>query len=83
MKVVFRNRCRSRPSRHNAGMPREFDPLTLRLFIAVCEEGNIARAAAPTRTRLKPCIVSVQDGARIAQAPASTCVRTCFGNSTS
>ena len=26
-------------------MPRSFDPVTLRLFIAVCEEGNIARAA--------------------------------------
>ena len=27
-------------------MARDFDPLTLRLFVAVCEEGNIARAAA-------------------------------------
>jgi len=27
-------------------MARDFDPTTLRLFIAVCEEGNIARAAA-------------------------------------
>jgi len=27
------------------GMARHFDPLTLRLFVAVCEEGNIARAA--------------------------------------
>lgn len=27
-------------------MPRHFDPVTLRLFIAVCEERNIARAAA-------------------------------------
>lgn len=26
-------------------MARHFDPVTLRLFIAVCEEGNIARAA--------------------------------------
>jgi DNA-binding transcriptional LysR family regulator len=26
-------------------MPRHFDPVTLRLFVAVCEEGNIARAA--------------------------------------
>ena len=26
-------------------MARDFDPVTLRLFIAVCEEGNIARAA--------------------------------------
>jgi DNA-binding transcriptional LysR family regulator len=26
-------------------MPRHFDPVTLRLFIAVCEERNIARAA--------------------------------------
>lgn len=29
----------------NATMQRYFDPVTLRLFIAVCEEGNIARAA--------------------------------------
>jgi DNA-binding transcriptional LysR family regulator len=27
-------------------MAPEFDPVTLRLFVAVCEEGNIARAAA-------------------------------------
>jgi DNA-binding transcriptional LysR family regulator len=27
------------------GMARDFDPVTLRLFVAVCEEGNIARAA--------------------------------------
>src|SRR5438067_1590845 len=26
-------------------MKRYFDPITLRLFIAVCEEGNIARAS--------------------------------------
>lgn len=26
-------------------MARDFDPVTLRLFVAVCEEGNIARAA--------------------------------------
>ena len=26
-------------------MPRHFDPVTLRLFVAVCEERNIARAA--------------------------------------
>jgi DNA-binding transcriptional LysR family regulator len=29
-----------------AGMSRHFDPVTLRLFVAVCEERNIARAAA-------------------------------------
>jgi DNA-binding transcriptional LysR family regulator len=29
-----------------SGMARDFDPVTLRLFVAVCEEGNIARAAA-------------------------------------
>lgn len=28
-----------------SGMARHFDPITLRLFVAVCEEGNIARAA--------------------------------------
>jgi len=28
------------------GMARDFDPVTLRLFVAVCEEGNIAGAAA-------------------------------------
>ena len=27
-------------------MQRHFDPITLRLFVAVCEERNIARAAA-------------------------------------
>ena len=27
-------------------MPRHFDPVTLRLFVSVCEERNIARAAA-------------------------------------
>ena len=31
-------------------MRRTLDPITLRLFVAVCEERNIARAAAPSRT---------------------------------
>jgi DNA-binding transcriptional LysR family regulator len=31
-------------------MPRTFDPVTLRLFIAVCEERNIARAAGREAT---------------------------------
>jgi len=46
-------------------MPREFDPLTLRLFIAVCEEGNIARAAA--RESLVPSAVSKRISAVEAQ----------------
>ena len=37
-------------------MPRHFDPLTLRLFVAVCEERNIARAAA--REAIVPSAVS-------------------------
>ncbi|MBW6495638.1 MAG: LysR family transcriptional regulator, partial [Burkholderiaceae bacterium] len=37
-------------------MPRHFDPVTLRLFIAVCEERNIARAA--TREALVASAVS-------------------------
>src|SRR5262245_25050979 len=34
-----------RPPSFPPGMARDFDPVTLRLFVAVCEEGNIARAA--------------------------------------
>src|SRR3954452_19117303 len=37
-------------------MPKSFDPVTLRLFVAVCEERNIARAAA--REALVPSAVS-------------------------
>jgi len=37
-------------------MPRHFDPLTLRLFVAICEEGNIARAAE--REALVPSALS-------------------------
>jgi len=37
-------------------MPRHFDPVTLRLFVAVCEEGNIARAAE--REAIVPSAVS-------------------------
>lgn len=37
-------------------MSRHFDPVTLRLFVAVCEERNIARAAA--RDSLVPSAVS-------------------------
>ncbi len=33
------------PSRFHTGMAHTFDPVTLRLFVAVCEERNIARAA--------------------------------------
>jgi len=39
----LRHPGRTRPF---AGMSRHFDPVTLRLFVAVCEERNIARAAA-------------------------------------
>ena len=38
------------------GMARHFDPLTLRLFVAVCEERNIARAAE--RESIVPSAVS-------------------------
>lgn len=37
-------------------MPRTFDPVTLRLFIAVCDERNIARAAA--REAIVPSAIS-------------------------
>ncbi|HSW07382.1 LysR substrate-binding domain-containing protein [Aquabacterium sp.] len=37
-------------------MSRHFDPLTLRLFVAICEEGNIARAAE--REALVPSALS-------------------------
>ena len=36
----------SAPQAFPSGMARDFDPVTLRLFVAVCEEGNIAAAAA-------------------------------------
>lgn len=42
-------------------MTRHFDPLTLRLFVAVCEERNIARAAA--RESLVASAVSKRIGA--------------------
>lgn len=42
-------------------MIRSFDPVTLKLFVAVCEEGNIARAAA--REALVPSAVSKRIGA--------------------
>ncbi len=42
-------------------MDRHFDPVTLRLFILVCEEGNIARAAA--RQALVASAVSKRIGA--------------------
>jgi len=42
-------------------MERHFDPVTLRLFVAVCEEGNIARAAA--REALVASAVSKRIGA--------------------
>ena len=42
-------------------MPRHFDPITLRLFVAVCEEHNIARAAE------REAIVASAVSKRIAQ----------------
>jgi DNA-binding transcriptional LysR family regulator len=42
-------------------MTRHFDPVTLRLFVAVCEEGNIARAAE--REALVPSALSKRIGA--------------------
>ncbi len=46
-------------------MPRAFDPVTLRLFVAVCEERNIARAAA------REALVASAVSKRIAAAEAA------------
>jgi DNA-binding transcriptional LysR family regulator len=46
---------------YHGAMERHFDPVTLRLFVAVCEEGNIARAAA--REALVASAVSKRIGA--------------------
>ena len=40
---------------------RPLDPLTLRHFVAVCEEGSIARAAA--REALVACLLYTSDAA--------------------
>lgn len=52
---------------------RDFDPLTLRLFVAVCEERNIARAAA--REALVASAVSKRIAAIEAQVGAPLLVR--------
>ncbi|HNG80428.1 MAG TPA: LysR substrate-binding domain-containing protein [Burkholderiaceae bacterium] len=46
-------------------MPREFDPVSLRLFVAICEEGHIARAAQ--REALVPSALSKRLAALEAQ----------------
>lgn len=51
----------------------DFDPVTLRLFVAVCEEGNIARAAA--REALVASAVSKRIAAVEAQIGAPLLVR--------
>lgn len=43
------------------GLQPHFDPVTLRLFVAVCEEGSIARAAA--RESIVPSAISKRIGA--------------------
>ncbi|MFY9510653.1 MAG: LysR family transcriptional regulator, partial [Rubrivivax sp.] len=54
-------------------MARELDPVTLRLFVAVCEERNIARAAA--REALVASAVSKRIAAIEAQVGAALLVR--------
>jgi len=54
-------------------MPRHFDPVTLRLFIAVCEERNIARAAE--RESLVASAVSKRIAAIEAEVGAPLLVR--------
>jgi DNA-binding transcriptional LysR family regulator len=54
-------------------MARDFDPVTLRLFIAVCEERNIARAAA--REAIVPSAVSKRIAAIEQQIGAPLLVR--------
>lgn len=54
-------------------MHRDFDPVTLRLFVAVCEEGNIARAAA--REALVASAVSKRIAAVEAQVGTPLLVR--------
>jgi len=46
-------------------VPREFDPVSLRLFVAICEEGHIARAAQ--REALVPSALSKRLAALEAQ----------------
>lgn len=46
-------------------MPRDFDPVSLRLFVAICEEGHIARAAE--REALVPSALSKRLAALEAQ----------------
>ena len=55
------------------GMATDFDPTTLRLFVAVCEEGNIARAAA--REAIVASAVSKRIAAVEAQVGAPLLVR--------
>jgi DNA-binding transcriptional LysR family regulator len=54
-------------------MARHFDPVTLRLFVAVCEERNIARAAA--REAIVPSAVSKRIAAIEADVGAPLLVR--------
>ena len=49
----------------------------------IAPDGRMAMQQKHILTRAKPAALSVQDGARISQAPCSTCARACFGNSRS
>jgi DNA-binding transcriptional LysR family regulator len=58
---------------NSAAMTRHFDPVTLRLFVAVCEERNIARAAE--REAIVPSAVSKRIAAVEADIGAPLLVR--------
>jgi DNA-binding transcriptional LysR family regulator len=68
--MVISHRCRSNPERH---MIRPLDTLTLHHFIAVCEEGSIARAAA--RESLVPSALSKRIAALEAEVGVALLVR--------
>ena len=57
-----------------SGMAADFGPVTLRLFVAVCEEGNIARAAE--REAIVASAVNKRIAAIEAQIGAPLLVRT-------
>ncbi len=61
------------PSGMSPPMQSDFDPVTLRLFVAVCEEGNIARAAE--REAIVASAVSKRIAAVEAQIGAPLLVR--------
>ncbi len=61
------------PPENGPSVPREFDPVSLRLFVAICEEGHIARAAQ--REALVPSAVSKRLAALEAQIGAPLLLR--------